>query len=251
MAIMFHMLGSGSTGNCGLLRSSQSNILIDAGFSGKHIKELLSQHGLSIADIHAIFITHEHLDHIQGLRGLRKEHHLQFFANQATANAIENKFHFDISWNHFKNETTFSFRDFSVTSFSLPHDAADPVGYVFRSAQEETPNSLAWMTDLGYVPSHVAPLVRDVDYLVIESNYDNDLLTQDTKRPPYIKARIRSRYGHLPNEAAIHFLKHNVSDSWKKIVFAHVSADCNREDIIQKLVQEAGNFRFEFAVAKP
>jgi phosphoribosyl 1,2-cyclic phosphodiesterase len=247
------MLGSGSTGNCGLLVTERATILIDAGFSCRRTGEMLAERGVVANDIAAIFITHEHCDHIQGLRGLRKCGGIKFFANHATAEILEKKFNFGIEWQTFATGSILQFMDLNVTSFSVPHDAADPIGYVFSVAEAEDGKfkSVAWMTDLGYVPSHVAQYVSNVDLLVIESNYDSDMLAVDRKRPHYIKERIRGRYGHLPNEAAVNFIKNNRPNQWKKVVFAHVSADCNSETCIKKLLSGVGELGFEVDVAHP
>jgi phosphoribosyl 1,2-cyclic phosphodiesterase len=229
-------------------------VLIDAGFSCKRIKEMLVAHNVCLEQISAVFITHEHFDHIQGLRGLSKFKHISFFANQNTANAIENKYGFNISWQTFSTADRLTFNDLNIVSFGVPHDAVDPIGYVFFvEASESTGGmqSIAWMTDLGYIPSHVLSYVSNVDLLVIESNYDNDLLTMDTKRPPFIKARIRSRYGHLPNEMAINFIKGNKCNQWKKVILAHVSADCNNEKSIRKLLATTEGLNFEVDIAHP
>ncbi|MDR1402027.1 MAG: MBL fold metallo-hydrolase [Puniceicoccales bacterium] len=253
MALEFDMLGSGSSGNCGLIKTKDAVFLIDAGFSCKRIANMLAERNTSLDQIDAVFITHEHTDHIQGLRGLRKYENIKFFANRDTAEVIEKKFNFCIPWQIFTTGERFSLGDLRVDSFSVPHDAADPIGYVFSFAGRGGGyiKSIAWMTDLGYIPSHVSRDVAGVDLLIIESNYDNDLLTLDTKRPPYIKARIRSRYGHLSNEAAINFIKNSSGNQWKKIVFAHVSADCNSESSIKKLLGESGMFKFEVDIARP
>lgn len=253
MAIDFKMLGSGSTGNCGLLKTAQSTILIDAGFSCKQTKRMLLKQGIAPEQVDAVFITHEHFDHIQGLRGLRKYENIRFFANENTMSAIERKYTFDIQWLTFHTGDKMTFNDLSVCSFTLPHDAADPIGYVF-STQDGVDGhikSMAWMTDLGYIPSHVIKYVSDVDLLVIESNYDNELLENDTKRPDYVKDRIRSRYGHLSNKMAINFVMGNRSNKWKKVIFAHVSADCNDEVIIKEMLKnEDCPFEFEIASAQ-
>ncbi|MDR1173216.1 MAG: MBL fold metallo-hydrolase, partial [Puniceicoccales bacterium] len=248
----FDMLGSGSTGNCGLIRTKNSIVLVDAGFSCKRIKEMLIARDVCLEQVSAVFITHEHFDHIQGLRGLSKFGHISFFANKNTANAIENKYSFNISWQTFSTADRLMFNDLNIVSFSVPHDAVDPLGYVFSveaGGSTGGMHSIAWMTDLGYIPSHVLPYVSNVDLLILESNYDNDLLTMDTKRPPFIKARIRSRYGHLPNETAINFIKNNKCNQWKKVILAHVSADCNNERSIRKLLDTIEELHFEVDIA--
>ncbi|MDR2628684.1 MAG: MBL fold metallo-hydrolase [Puniceicoccales bacterium] len=250
----FDMLGSGSTGNCGLIRTKNSTILVDAGFSCKRIKEMLVARDVCLEQISAVFITHEHFDHIQGLRGLSKFGHISFFANRNTADAIENKYVFNIPWQTFSTADRLTFNDLNIVSFSVPHDAVDPLGYVFSVEADGSTggmHSIAWMTDLGYIPSHVLPYVSNVDLLILESNYDNNLLTMDTKRPPFIKARIRSRYGHLPNEMAINFIKNNKGNQWKKVILAHVSADCNNERSIRKLLDTIEGLKFEVDIAHP
>jgi phosphoribosyl 1,2-cyclic phosphodiesterase len=107
------------------------------------------------------------------------------------------------------------------------------------------------MTDLGYIPSHIPSYVSSVDLLVIESNYDNTLLEIDAKRPYYIKDRIRSRLGHLSNEAAVNFIKNNRPNQWKKVILAHVSSDCNSETCIRKLLGDVNGFNFEVDIAHP
>jgi phosphoribosyl 1,2-cyclic phosphodiesterase len=126
----FNILGSGSTGNCGFIRTKSSIVLVDAGFSCKRIKEILATYSICSEQIGAVFITYEHFDHIQGLRGLSKFRHVKFFANKNTANAIETKHEFNILWQAFSTADTLNFDDLIIVSFSIPYDAVDPIGYV-------------------------------------------------------------------------------------------------------------------------
>ncbi|MDR1255781.1 MAG: MBL fold metallo-hydrolase [Puniceicoccales bacterium] len=234
------------------MRTPEANAIIDAGFSGKIITRLLEQRGLSVSDIHATFITHEHNDHCSGLKGLSKSKHIAFFANKKTAEAINVKLDRDVGWTFFENECQFYFRDLEITAFSLPHDAADPVGYVFslKNCREPAQGKICIMTDLGYVPQGLTQYTSDVDCLVIEANHDLQLLEFDPKRPGYIKDRIRGRYGHLSNEAALSFVSKNYSPRWKKIIFVHLSSDCNKPEIIRKMLQKYNfpdNLTFEVA----
>ncbi len=226
----FQILGSSSLGNCALLRTPESKILIDAGFSGKRIEAKLESLGESIDQIQAVFLTHEHSDHAQGIRGLSRRPDLPVFANRDTADAVQAKLSKRPNWQVFETGTTFHFRDLEVRSFALPHDAYDPVGYVFRwgDGASTPPQSLAWITDLGYVPAHVFEQMRSVQTLVIEANYDEELLEKDTKRPWSTKQRIRGRHGHLSNNAAFEaLLEMNGSSQLQNVYLAHLSKDCN------------------------
>jgi phosphoribosyl 1,2-cyclic phosphodiesterase len=192
-------------------------------------------------DIHAVFITHEHNDHCNGLRSLSRVENVSLFANRKTAEAIGEKLNKDIEWTIFENESKFYFRDFEVVAFSLPHDAVDPVGYVFSSltrCNASPCNGICIMTDLGYTPHGLAQYTDDVDWLVLEANHDLRLLELDLRRPAYIKNRIRGKYGHLSNEAALSFISKNHSPRWKKVIFVHLSGDCNKPEIIHTMLEK-------------
>ncbi len=233
----FQILGSSSTGNCALLRTGSSKILIDAGFSGKRIQAKLESIGESIEAIQAVFLTHEHSDHAQGIRGLSRRPDLPIFANRDTADAVQAKLTKRANWQVFETGTTFNFRDLEIRSFALPHDAYDPVGYVFRWGLDDLPTtqSLAWITDLGYVPAHVHEQMRSVETLVMEANYEEALLEKDTRRPWSIKQRIRGRHGHLSNNAVFEALSQMNGDSQlKEVYLAHLSKDCNSLECVKE-----------------
>lgn len=239
MAVDFQILGSSSSGNCALLRTGNSKILIDAGFSAKRIGEMLETVGESLDAIDGVFLTHEHSDHAQGMRGLAKRADLPVFANRDTADAVQGKLTKRVNWQVFQTGTAFKFRDLEVRSFSLPHDAYDPVGYTFHWGEAgdlfSPRESLAWVTDLGYVPEHVRTHISEVRVLVIEANYDDALLESDEKRPWSTKQRIRGRHGHLSNDVAYETLS-ALRDSLhlREVYLAHLSKDCNTVDCVRK-----------------
>jgi len=243
MSSDFQILGSSSSGNCALLRTGNTKILIDAGFSAKRIGLLLEGLGESLDSIDAVFLTHEHSDHAQGIRGLARRANLPVFANRDTAEAIQTKLSKRPNWQLFETGTTFQFRDIEVRSFSLPHDAYDPVGFTFHWGEEYdllTPRqSLAWVTDLGYVPEHVHSHISEVNILVIEANYDETLLERDEKRPWPTKQRIRGRHGHLSNDAAYEVLSRlNGNASLREVYLAHLSRDCNDVNLLRRKFAE-------------
>jgi phosphoribosyl 1,2-cyclic phosphodiesterase len=233
MGFRFQILGTSSSGNCALIETRQTRILLDAGFSGRRLVGLLKDVGKPIETVDAVFLTHEHSDHIAGLRGLARHPHLQFFANYGTAQVAQRKLNRDLAWKIFETGTTFSFKDITVQTMLLPHDAMEPVGYIFRTGGGdlfEPPGSIAWITDLGHAPGNLGDLVRDVQLLVLEANYDPDLLEMDLKRPYSVKQRITGRHGHLSNAAARAFLESVDRPSWRRVLLAHLSKDCNHPE---------------------
>lgn len=232
MSTAFHILGSGSNGNCSLVRTENSTVMIDAGFSGKRIEQMLADIGESIDTIDAVFLTHEHSDHAQGIRGLSKRADLPVFANRDTAEAVQKKLNKQVNWQLFQTGATFKFRDIEINSFTIPHDAYDPVGFTFHWGNENdliSPcRSLAWITDLGYVPEYIKDFIKSVEILVLEANYDEQLLENDPNRPWSIKQRIRGRHGHLSNNACYETVKSlNGCSAIREIYLAHLSRDCN------------------------
>jgi len=238
MSSDFNILGSSSSGNCALLRTGNSKILIDAGFSGKRIGLMLETVGESIDTIDAVFLTHEHSDHAQGIRGLAKRSDLPVFANRDTAEAVQDKLVKKVNWQVFQTGTGFQFRDIEVRSFSVPHDAYDPVGFTFHWGEIDDlispAQSLAWVTDLGHMPEHIKQHIKSVQILVLEANYDEMLLESDDRRPWSLKQRIRGRHGHLSNDACFEALSAlNGSSTLREVYLAHLSKDCNTLELVQ------------------
>lgn len=247
----FQILGSSSSGNCAFLQTGHTKVLVDVGFSAKRIACLLEAVGESIDGIDAVFLTHEHSDHAQGIRGLAKRSGLPVFANRDTADAIQSKLNKPVNWQLFQTGTEFSFRDLKIRSYALPHDAYDPVGFTFTWGEEGDlffpPRSLAWITDLGYVPEHVMQHMRTVQTLVIEANYDEDLLEKDERRPWSTKQRIRGRHGHLSNHATFETLEELSRDSClRQVYLTHLSKDCNNVQLVrQKFASLTGRLNIE------
>ena len=231
MAIRFRILGSGSSGNAALLQTESTNVLIDAGFSGRKLKQLLHESGTSFEQIDAVFVTHEHGDHTAGIGALKKHPHITVFANAATARAVQAKLTHRATWQVFETGSRFKFRDLEVDAFSVPHDAHEPVGFTFTAGRDDdlfTPRrSLIWLTDLGHIPHHVRERIRSVDILAIESNHCPDLLQADLRRPWSTKQRISGRHGHLSNAGVREILEEVASPQWQHICLTHLSRDCN------------------------
>jgi phosphoribosyl 1,2-cyclic phosphodiesterase len=230
----FHVLGSSSSGNCSVLQSNEATILIDAGFTCRKIDQMLREHGLSIKDIDAAFITHEHSDHTAGIRGLARTKK-PIYATYGTSECVQRNLTSQVNWQIFESGSNFHFRDLEIETFRIPHDAYDPVGYVFTSGGDDLFNprkSIAWATDLGYMPANVSQQIKQADLLVLESNYDSQMLDQ-SDRPWQLKQRIRGKHGHLSNEAALEYLQ-TTKGRWHTVVLAHLSKDCNDHEKVQK-----------------
>lgn len=192
---------------------------------------MLADLGLQIDDLDAVFLTHEHGDHATGVEGLcKKSPKLRVFANQATAEAIQRGSEMKIPWSLFETGTRFAYKGLEVDSFSVPHDAAEPVGFLFRWGGGDlfSPRrSLAWLTDLGYAPDSLGERVADAEALVLEANYCDRLLEADLKRPWSVKQRISGRHGHLSNHAARTFVSSVEKARWEQVFLVHLSRDCN------------------------
>jgi phosphoribosyl 1,2-cyclic phosphodiesterase len=221
--LRFTILGSGSSGNCAYLETVHTRLLVDAGFSAKQIELRLGSIGRSIGDVQAIFLTHEHGDHVCGLPVLAKRHNIPVYCNRLTAEFLNPQMPGFTGWRLFESGATVDLGDLKVNSFSVPHDAYDPVGFMFYHAL----GNIGFLTDLGYATKLVIERVRQARALVLEANHDLRLLQEDTRRPWSVKQRILSRHGHLSNDAAAEVAGEVVTDVMEDLYLGHLSSDCN------------------------
>jgi phosphoribosyl 1,2-cyclic phosphodiesterase len=224
------ILASGSRGNAIFVSSGSTSILIDAGLSGIEIERRLKHRGLCPKNLDAILVSHEHTDHIQGVGVLSRRFKLPVYLNAGTQKAalsqLGNLHHFE----NFECGTTFRINDLSIHPFSISHDAQDPVGFTVN--QNGTKIGIA--TDLGIATSMVKDHLKECVLLVLEANHDEDMLINGPYPWP-VKQRIKSRTGHLSNEASKTLLNEIQHDGLKHVMLAHLSETNNTP---QKAVNE-------------
>jgi phosphoribosyl 1,2-cyclic phosphodiesterase len=231
------VLGSGSAGNCSLIATSQCRLLVDAGFSARQITQRLESVGVRPESLDGILITHEHADHVAGLEVFCRRFCVPVYSNPLTAETLRRGTLAEFAnWNLFATGAVFSVKDIEIQSFYVPHDAVDPTAFVFTADD----GSIGFLTDLGYTPKLAVERIRQVDTLVVETNHDERLLREDSRRPWSVKQRILSRHGHLSNEAAAKFVASVVGHRLRRVVLGHLSRDCNRSDLVLGTMQRFG-----------
>lgn len=218
----FCPLASGSKGNCLYFSSGQTKILIDAGLSAKATRERLSQINVDLADIDAILVTHEHTDHILGLKVLALKMGIPVFANAETAKGIVEYLHDCPKFKIFTTGETFEFGDLEIHPFTIQHDTLDPVAFTIRTAGLK----VGICADLGFVTTLVQHQLQRCDYLYIEANHEPEMV-HASARPMVYKQRVLGRTGHLSNEACGQLLSHVHHPELKHVHLAHLSSECN------------------------
>ena len=227
---MFHVtiLGSGSAGNCALVETPKTRLLLDGGLSTLQMRQRLAACGVNPLEIDGILLTHEHSDHAGGLDVWCKQFQTPVYANALTAEALRRQSPgLAKDWRVFMTGSDFSIGDVAVQTFSVPHDAMDPVGFVLHYGM----TSLGFLTDLGFATKLACERVRQAHTLVIEANHDEKLLQNDTRRPWATKQRIMSRHGHLSNDAAAGVVAGMLGGNIRRTVLGHLSRDCNSAEL--------------------
>lgn len=227
------VLGSGSSGNCALIATGRTRLLVDAGLSRKAICERLEAVGEPPDGIDAVLISHEHSDHIAGLPVLAKKLGVPVFMTSRTAPCI--------AWNEYEPKletfqagTRIVVGDIEVDTFTIPHDAIDPIGFCFHAEGLK----IGIVTDLGYIPESVKFHLRGTQFLLLESNHDLEML----KVGPYpwsVKQRVMGRNGHLSNDVAAAFLRSDFDPATHTVVLGHLSENNNHPALVELAARQA------------
>jgi phosphoribosyl 1,2-cyclic phosphodiesterase len=241
MAISVSVLASGSRGNSAIVQSTRIRILVDAGISCRETFKRMKVAGDDPHSLSAIVITHEHTDHVAGLAMLARKLKIPVFmtgaTHQAWARAVRDEkgeYPEIAELEFFSAGRRFQIGDIDITPFTIPHDAADPVGFTFRA--EGVKVGIA--TDLGFMPPNVCDQLRGCDLLMIESNHDLEML----RLGPYpwsVKQRVMSRVGHLSNAALAEFLGTHYDGSASYIVLGHISEQNNHPELARQAALDA------------
>jgi phosphoribosyl 1,2-cyclic phosphodiesterase len=218
------MLGSGSAGNSALVATEHCRLLVDGGLSARQLTLRLELCGVAPNELDGVLLTHEHGDHTCGLDVLCRKYRIPIYANALTAEAVRcGSLGEHRNWRIFRTGAAFTICDITVESFSVPHDAVEPVGFVFHAGA----SALGYLTDLGQATRLTIERLRAVQTLVIETNHDEKLLQNDPNRPWPVKQRIQSRHGHLSNAAAAAVIEQLLPGKIRRVVLGHLSRDCN------------------------
>jgi phosphoribosyl 1,2-cyclic phosphodiesterase len=231
--LKFCVLASSSSANCVFIGTERTRILVDAGLSRRETAARLASIGESLEKIDGILVTHEHSDHILGLPVLARTLGKPVYCTHLTADVLD--------WaeirapkESFAAGTGFSIGDLEIGSFTIPHDAADPVGFTVSGGGVRA----SIVTDLGYMPDSIKMHLRGTDLLMLESNHNLEML----KVGPYpwaIKQRIMGRKGHLSNDAAYDFISQDMDTSVSTLVLGHLSENTNYPTLVEQMVEQA------------
>lgn len=227
----FCPLFSGSSGNSIYIGGASGGILVDVGVSAKALTLALQNLDIDPASINAIFVTHEHTDHIRGLYTFTKRYRIPVYTSAGTLTEIEQKgcLHSELSAQVI-SQNGVELAGMYITPFATPHDSAESVGYVVKMPDDR---SVAIATDLGYLPETVIGAVQGCDLILLESNHDVRML-QNGPYPYYLKRRILSDEGHLSNDACATILGHLLETGTTRFILAHLSKENNLPALAQQ-----------------
>jgi len=234
--LRFKSLGSGSSGNATLVEAAglvPLRLLVDCGMGLKQLQGRLGQAGLRVEDIDAVFITHEHGDHIGCALALALRHRIPVWMSQGTHAAIGAP-DFDGLLHRARDGKVIDLGGLQLTPFTVPHDAREPLQLSCTDGSAK----LGILTDLGHATAHVMAHLKDCDALLLECNHDTDMLARSAY-PLFLKRRVGGDYGHLSNSAAAAIAGALNHSRLKYLVAAHLSRQNNLPSMVQQLMADA------------
>ncbi|MBR2637968.1 MAG: MBL fold metallo-hydrolase [Bacteroidaceae bacterium] len=237
MKIRFMSIGSGSCGNCYYLGVDDYGILIDAGIPSKTIRAALKKEGVPFESICAVFVTHDHADHIKSLGVISSKANIPIYATKDVHRGINNNYCMSkpidpMHVRYVEKGVQTVFRSFVVTPFEVPHDGTDNVGYFIEIGDAK----FCIATDLGFISDTASYYIEQANHLVIEANYEEQMLLMG-RYPQFLKDRVAGMTGHLSNQTTAKYLAKNFNLHLKNIWLCHLSEENNHPELAYKTVE--------------
>jgi phosphoribosyl 1,2-cyclic phosphodiesterase len=226
-------LASGSGGNCTWIETESDAYLVDCGIRYKTLLKRVENKNLNTGKLRGIMITHEHIDHVVGIKLTSTKLNLPVYCNVDTATVLKHKNLIGPKLVIFKNNESFVLNNIRFLALSIPHDSVDAVAYTLEYADEK----VAVATDFGYATASVKYHLSGCTSLLLESNYDETLLKTSGRRWTLIQ-RIMSKHGHLSNEQSMSLISELIHDDLKELWIGHISEQTNNYDLVKKIFQE-------------
>ena len=227
-----HSLFSSSKGNCTYVFSDTTKILIDIGISPKRLVENLEKNNIKPEEIQAILITHEHSDHIKGIRVFSKRYNIPVFASEKTWGTLVSLELPDVLKHEFTVGETFNIGDICIHPFSIPHDAIDPCGFSMTSGK----NKVTVATDMGHLTPELLYNFEASDSILLEANHDVAML-RSGNYPYFLKERVIGNFGHLSNALSAEAVEYLIKKGTKKFILAHLSEENNLPELALETVR--------------
>lgn len=236
MKIKFISLASGSSGNCYYLGTDKHGILIDAGIGIRTIKKELKEINVSLSNVCAVFITHDHADHIKAVGHLGEKYNIPVYSTKEIHEGINKSYcmteKLSTSVHYINKDEPMKIDEFKISAFEVPHDGTDNVGYCIEIGDK----IFSFLTDLGHITETAAHYICKANYLILEANYDLEMLRMGPY-PKYLKERISGPNGHMSNTDTADFLAENINENLKYIWLCHLSKDNNHPELAYKTVE--------------
>lgn len=231
--LRFSLLGSGSSGNATLFVGDEGKILIDNGLSFRELERRAGLVGMAMSGLDAVFITHEHSDHVLGVGVLARKLGVPVYITETTHRALPGTVGKIPELRHFESGESIQIKDLTISSFGIPHDAADPVSFTVQSGGAKA----GIACDLGHVPMLVRQRLNGSHALVLESNYCPDRLMAGDY-PAQVRQRISSRHGHLSNQDMASLLHALLHPELRTVVLVHISENNNAPDVARRMAEQ-------------
>lgn len=231
MAVRIASLNSGSNGNCYYVGYGREAVLVDAGISCREVEKRMARAGLNIREVSAIFISHEHSDHIRGVEVLSRKYELPVYITAPTLKSSRMQLRNDLV-RTFRHDEPVALGNLLVRPFSKRHDAADPYSFVVSAADIH----IGVFTDIGGCCENVIRHFKQCHAVFLEANYDHDML-ESGMYPYFLKKRITGGHGHLSNHQSLELFNTHRAEHLSHLILAHLSKENNSPQLVQQLFE--------------